>query len=187
MWKGASVDMTERLRRYRRDVLAPWAGLGEPRRLSLYRGVGIEIGARTRLGPGLRFRDGDVRIGRDCFVNAGVVFDPGSASIVIEDGVAIGVDTVLAAAGHHVGPPERRAEGHLARSILIGRGAWLGARVIVLSGVTVAPGCIVGAGAVVTKDTEPDGVYAGVPARRVRDLPTSPALDCAPVQEQRRP
>ena len=47
---------------------------------------------------------------------------------------------------------------------------WLGARVVVLPGVQVAPGCIVGAGAVVTRDTEPDGVYVGVPARRIRDL-----------------
>jgi acetyltransferase-like isoleucine patch superfamily enzyme len=30
--------------------------------------------------------------------------------------------------------------------------------------------CVVAAGAVVTGDCEPDGLYAGVPARRVRDL-----------------
>ncbi len=39
---------------------------------------------------------------------------------------------------------------------------------IVPPGVTIAPGCVVAAGAVVTKDTEPDGVYAGGPAGRVR-------------------
>ena len=37
-------------------------------------------------------------------------------------------------------------------------------------GVTVGDGCVLAAGAVVTGDCEPDGLYAGVPARRVKDL-----------------
>lgn len=52
----------------------------------------------------------------------------------------------------------------------VGDGCWIGANATILPGVTVAPGCVIAAGAVVTKDTEPDGLYAGVPARRVRDL-----------------
>ena len=39
---------------------------------------------------------------------------------------------------------------------------------VVLSSVRLAKKCVVGAGAVVTKDTEPGGVYMGVPAKRVR-------------------
>ena len=45
------------------------------------------------------------------------------------------------------------------------------ADVIVLPGVTIGEGCIMGAGAVITQDTEPDSVYLGVPARKVRSLP----------------
>lgn len=51
---------------------------------------------------------------------------------------------------------------------------WLGNKVTVLPGVTIAKGCVVAAGAVVTKDTEEYGIYAGIPAKRVgersRDL-----------------
>lgn len=46
---------------------------------------------------------------------------------------------------------------------------WLGARVIVLNRVTVASGCVLGAGAVLTRDTVADGIYAGIPARKLRD------------------
>lgn len=54
--------------------------------------------------------------------------------------------------------------------ILIGRGCWLGARVIVLKGVQLGEGCIVGAGAVVTKSFAPWSVIAGNPAKLIRTL-----------------
>jgi len=54
--------------------------------------------------------------------------------------------------------------------IVVGDGSWIGTRATVLAGVTVGDGCVIAAGAVVTDDCEPDGLYVGVPARRVRDL-----------------
>ncbi len=52
-------------------------------------------------------------------------------------------------------------------AIRIGQGAWLGAGVIVLDGVSVGRGCIIGAGSVVTKDVPEFSVALGVPARVV--------------------
>jgi acetyltransferase-like isoleucine patch superfamily enzyme len=46
---------------------------------------------------------------------------------------------------------------------------WLGANVTITADVKIARGCIIGANAVVTRDTEPYGLYVGVPARRLRD------------------
>lgn len=46
---------------------------------------------------------------------------------------------------------------------------WLGANATVTGDTVVARGCIVGANAVLTRSTSPDGVYVGVPARRLRD------------------
>ena len=47
---------------------------------------------------------------------------------------------------------------------------WIGAGVIILSGVTIGECSVIGAGAVVTKDVEPYTVVAGVPARKIRDI-----------------
>jgi len=58
-------------------------------------------------------------------------------------------------------------------SVSIGPLTWLGARVIVLSGVTIGEGCIVAAGAVVTRDLPPNTVAAGVPARVIGERPKS--------------
>jgi acetyltransferase-like isoleucine patch superfamily enzyme len=44
---------------------------------------------------------------------------------------------------------------------------WLGHGVIILPGVTLGEGCIVGAGAVVTKDVEPLSIVAGNPAKKI--------------------
>jgi UDP-2-acetamido-3-amino-2,3-dideoxy-glucuronate N-acetyltransferase len=57
---------------------------------------------------------------------------------------------------------------------VIRRGATLGAGAVVLPGVTIGERAMVGAGAVVTKDVEPDTVVVGNPARVVRRLEPSP-------------
>lgn len=52
--------------------------------------------------------------------------------------------------------------------IHIGDDVWIGARVIVLPGVTIGNHCIIGAGAVVTRDIPDYAVVGGVPAKVIR-------------------
>jgi maltose O-acetyltransferase len=149
-------------------------------RARIYRWCGVSIGEWSYLYPRQTIRVGRVTIGKGCAINYGGVLDPGDTSISIEDDVFIGVQVLLLAQTHEIGPATKRAGATTSAPIRVGRGCWLGARVTVLPGVTIAPGCVIAAGAVVTKDTEADGVYAGVPARRIRDLPARPdraALD----------
>ena len=54
--------------------------------------------------------------------------------------------------------------------VKIGDGVWIGANATILPGVIVGDGCFIAAGALVTEDCEPDGFYAGVPARRIRNF-----------------
>lgn len=54
-------------------------------------------------------------------------------------------------------------------AVHVGDNVWLGAKVTVLSGVSIASGCVLAAGSVLTKDTQPDGIYAGVPAKRIKN------------------
>jgi acetyltransferase-like isoleucine patch superfamily enzyme len=60
-------------------------------------------------------------------------------------------------------------QGLSRQGVTIGDDVWIGAGARILDGVTIARGCVIGAGAVVTRSTRPDGVYLGVPARRHQD------------------
>ena len=53
--------------------------------------------------------------------------------------------------------------------INIGDDVWLGAGVIVTKGVNIGSGAIVAAGSVVTKDIPPNTIFAGTPAKFVRN------------------
>ena len=44
-----------------------------------------------------------------------------------------------------------------------------GSPLITNDGVTIAKGCVIGANAVVTKDTEPLGIYVGIPAKKIKN------------------
>ncbi len=54
------------------------------------------------------------------------------------------------------------------KPIIIGSDVWIGARVIVMDGVTIGHGAVVAAGAVVTKDVPPYAIVGGVPAKVIR-------------------
>jgi maltose O-acetyltransferase len=66
--------------------------------------------------------------------------------------------------------PERRLERPPSKPIIVEENVWIGARVIVMSGVSVGRDSCIGAGSVVTADVPPRTFVAGVPARVIREL-----------------
>lgn len=67
-----------------------------------------------------------------------------------------------------VGLPIILAGRESIKETVIGEDCWIGAHAIVMCGTNIANGCIIAAGAVVTKDTEPYNIYAGVPAKKIK-------------------
>ena len=67
---------------------------------------------------------------------------------------------------------------HISASVVIEEGAWIGARAILLPGVTIGAGAVVAAGAVVTHDVPAQAVVAGVPAKIIRVV-TKPKIPMA--------
>lgn len=121
-----------------------------------------------------------IRIGNNVFVGASTIVDC-VGEIVIEDDVEISYECLLMDSDNHSHDAGVRRSDLADRMkggydwsrapsapIRIHRGAWIGARSIILKGVSIGEGAIVGAGSVVTRSVEPHTVVAGNPARVIR-------------------
>lgn len=132
------------------------------RRTGVFLDDSVFVHWTARVDPG-------VRLGSGTWVNEGAKIDQ---QTVVGTEVGIAPGAFLCTVTHEIGAPGRRAGHPYRRGITVGDGCWIGANATILPGVHVGEGCVVAAGAVVTGDCAPNGLYAGVPARRVRDLPT---------------
>jgi len=93
-------------------------------------------------------------------------------SIVIGDNVLIGSGALITDSdAHSMDMAERRmGGGGASEPVKIEDDVFIGARAIILKGVTIGCGAVVGAGAVVTRNVAPMTVVAGNPARVVKTL-----------------
>jgi maltose O-acetyltransferase len=55
-------------------------------------------------------------------------------------------------------------------NIIVEDEVWIGANVTIFPGTTISKYSVIGAGSVVLSTTEPFGIYAGVPARKIGDI-----------------
>jgi acetyltransferase-like isoleucine patch superfamily enzyme len=138
-------------------------------RMRIYRRCGIEV-ETPKVQPGCWFFGHDVAIGPDTWIGHRCYFDS-TARTEIGRSCDLGMEVMLCTSTHEPGTRQRRAGRFAPEPIAIGDGVWIGTRSMVLPGVTVGDGCVIAAGSVVSGDCEPQGLYAGVPAKRVRDLP----------------
>jgi acetyltransferase-like isoleucine patch superfamily enzyme len=111
-------------------------------------------------------------------------------SVTIECDVLISYACIIADADNHSVFPEYRVNDLLTwmdgrrhdwshtemAPIRICQGAWIGARSIILKGVTIGAGAVVGMGSVVTNDVPPRTIVAGNPARVIREIGAAPSL-----------
>jgi maltose O-acetyltransferase len=109
-------------------------------------------------------------IGERTWVNVGCFFEL-QDEIQIGDGVSIGHDVMFLTSSHQIGRHGWRAGAATTAPISVGSGVWIGARSVILPGVTLGAGSVVAAGSIVNKDVGADTLVAGVPAKMVRSLP----------------
>ena len=111
-----------------------------------------------------------VEIGHHChFAPNCVLYGWGGLSIGPYCNIA--AHTVFATVGHHdeVTDKPMALSGEKAGPITLAEDVWIAANVTITANTRIEKGCVIGAGAVVTRDTDSMGLYVGVPARRLRD------------------
>ena len=141
-------------------------------RLFFYRRVfGVTIGKATNIHRNCRFyRANGVSVGAHSVINRDVLLD-GRMGLTIGSNVSISEGSQILTLEHD---PNSSSFEWRGAPVVIGDRAFLGARSIILPGITIGEGAVVAAGAVVTKDVRPFAIVGGVPARligeRSRDL-----------------
>lgn len=124
---------------------------------SLYGKPFVSQSAKIRIPWHLTMHD------RACIGEHAEIYNLGR--ITLHERCTVAQHTYLCAGSHDF---EIRTLPLVTKGITVQAEAFIGARALILPGVTIGEGCLIGAGSVVTKDTECWNVYAGNPARRIR-------------------
>ena len=137
----------------------------------------VRIGTRATLETDVWLKVVDcgarLEIGEYSFIGRGTEFDV-SHSVMVGQHVLLGPGVFVTDHNHNFARSMRIDEqGCRSAPVIIEDDCWLGAKVVVLPGVTIYRGAVVGAGAVVTKDLPPNSISVGVPARVIGERTTN--------------
>lgn len=175
-------------------------GLASRFRLLVYRLLGMKQGNKNRMEGGGRCRrvrqiqignynaftqgcwlwpedtpfDGiRISIGNGNYFNRNLMIDA-CGYVEIGDDNMFGPDIYITDSNHTFGAgiSPKSAPMQTGR-VLIGNRCWIGARVVILKDVELGDGCVVGAGAVVTRSVPSGAIVVGIPARQIslKNLP----------------
>jgi len=150
------------------------ATVGRRCRISFLATVSTEAGGHIAIGSNtyihqyarLESYGGHIRIGDHCSINPFCILY-GHGGLTVGNGVRIAAHTMLISANHNFQDAGRPIfeQGLSRKGIRVEDDVWIGAGARILDGVTIGRGCVIGAGAVVTKSTRANGIYVGAPAK----------------------
>lgn len=168
---GATYSLRHRTFRAAWGVVWLMFGIWTPaplhgwRRL-LVNAFGARLHKTAKIYPGVRiWYPPHLTMGRFATLGPGVICYA-MAPITLEDHALVSQRAHLCAGTHDIDDPTFQLR---AFPIVVGREAWVAAEAFVGPGVIIGEGAVLGARAVTMKALAPGGVYAGNPARKIRD------------------
>lgn len=137
-------------------------------------GKNFHVGLRVRL-----WAKREIKIGDNCYIGRGSQIE---TDCIIGNNVIFANNCALVGRYDHyyqqIGTPIRLSSQirdkdynwkGLNEIVVIQDDVWVGYGSIIMSGVKIGTGSIIAAGSVVTKDVEPYSIYAGVPAKKIKN------------------
>jgi acetyltransferase-like isoleucine patch superfamily enzyme len=131
-------------------------------------------GRRFRFDPGGFYSYPNVRVGDDSNLGFRPILIAALSEIRIGHHVLFGPEVVIIGGGHNTTVPGRfmcdvfEKTGNEDLGVTIEDDVWIGARAVILHGVSVGRGSVIGAGSIVTKSVPPYAIAAGNPAKIIR-------------------
>jgi len=157
----------------RRGAFVRWPVQGNV--LEALREDRLQVGSGTLLEPEVWITapgDARVRIGAGTFLNRGVMV-AAQELVEIGDHCMLANGCFVSDASHRFDDPGKPItwQGFESKGpTRIADNCWLGANVVVTSGVSIGERCVIGANSVVTHDLEPFSIAAGAPARLIKRI-----------------
>lgn len=141
-------------------------------RLLVYKSMGFKIGKKVRINSNVFFSTSNIEIGDNSFMNRFCQVHDGlmCGHLKIGKNVFISFNVTFVLVSHEIGTSIQRAGKRVSGDITIGDGTWIGANVTILPNVTIGNGCIIASGSLVNKNCKDNCLYAGVPAKLIREL-----------------
>lgn len=151
--------------------IGPKVGVGSGSRVDFPGGV--SLGGRVTIEDDVWMKLVDetakLSVGEFSFFGRGTELDV-AESVAIGSNVLIAPRCFITDHSHNItsGQPISQ-QGCVSRPVKIGNDVWIGTGATILAGVTIGDGAVIGAGAVVRSDVPSNEIWAGLPARKLRD------------------
>lgn len=135
----------------------------------LCKGIFKEVGKNVNIEKGVFFGKGtNISIGNNSGIGLKATVQ---GPLIIEDNVMMGPEVIIYTKNHNIEdtniPMVNQGETK-PKLVHIKDDVWIGARVVILPGVTIGKGSVIGACALITKDVEPYSIMGGVPAKLIK-------------------
>jgi acetyltransferase-like isoleucine patch superfamily enzyme len=145
-------------------------------RTLVYKCLFKRLSGMAWIQPGVTFVSTNrLTVGKHFGVNSGTYINA-IGSLSIGDYVLIGSNVTISSGQHPIEGrmPPVFARPVIPKAIVIEDDVWIGAGAVIMPGTTLRRGTVVGANAVVTRDTEEYSVVVGAPAKKIRTRDGAP-------------
>jgi acetyltransferase-like isoleucine patch superfamily enzyme len=111
----------------------------------------ISIGSNTRINKlcNFRFKKGKIIIGENTLIAQYVSVITHSYNYDVKSDI--------------------KTQSMFSKDVYIGNGVWIGAYVVIMPGVNISDGAIIGAHSIVNKDVPANEIWAGIPAKKIKE------------------
>lgn len=130
------------------------------------KGKNLQISKRTHI-----LYPRNIVVGDDVFIGYGVWINA-QGGLLLKDQIMIGPLSCIVTGNHTAQgqPLSYRFGEHKKEKVIIEKGSWIGSHAVVLPGSSVPPGCLIAAGAVVTKKHNllQNQIGGGIPLAKIK-------------------
>ncbi len=157
----------------RAKILNLMPNMSIEKNVRIYRSMKITKKSKLKIGENSTIKEncvliGNIEIGKNCNILNNTKID-GSGMVIIGNNSHVGRENDIFSHYHDISKKEIlvNKSKEILQTTIIGENVMLFSRVGIMGGLDIQDGVIIGYGSVITKNCKKNGIYAGIPARKI--------------------